>query len=92
MKKIYYQYVYLFYDIGEKRVSKVFNICKKYLNHYQKSVFKGELTTSDIISLENELKKVIKEDDSITILKLKHKEDLEEYKDTFIKNGIKAFF
>ena len=21
-----------------------------------------------------------------------HKEDLEEYKDTFIKNGIKAFF
>ena len=37
-------YVFLMYDIadeeseaGKNRVSKVFKICKKYLNHHQKS-------------------------------------------------------
>lgn len=76
--KIYYQYVFLFYDINEKRVNKVYNICKKYLNHYQNSVFKGELTNSNIISLENELKQIISGEDTITILKLQHKTDVVE--------------
>lgn len=56
-KNINYNYVFLFYDVNVKRVNKVFKKCKKYLNHWQKSVFRGPLTNSEIIELENELKK-----------------------------------
>lgn len=40
-KKINYNYAFVFYDVGEKRVQKVFKVCKKYLSHFQKSVFRG---------------------------------------------------
>ena len=30
-KQLNYNYAFLFYDVGEKRVQKVFKICKKYL-------------------------------------------------------------
>ena len=70
-KKINYDYVFLFYDIEEKRVNKVFKKCKKYLNHWQKSVFRGALTNSQIMELENELKLIInKEKDFISIIKI----------------------
>lgn len=66
-----YNYVFLFYDIGEKRVNKVFKKCKKYLHHWQKSVFRGEITPAKIIELESELKKIIDpEEDFISIIKL----------------------
>lgn len=70
-KNINYNYVFLFYDIGEKRVNKVFKKCKKYLNHWQKSVFRGPLTNSEILELENELKKIIDEnEDFVSIIKI----------------------
>lgn len=70
-KNINYNYVFLFYDIGEKRVNKVFKKCKKYLNHWQKSVFRGPLTNPEILELENELKKIInKNEDFISIIKI----------------------
>ena len=71
-------YVVLVYDIsledkGTKRWRSVFKICKKYLAHYQKSVFRGDMTPSRFISLRAELKKVINEDeDFICIVKLKN--------------------
>ncbi len=66
-----YKYAFLFYDVGEKRVQKVFKICKKYLSHYQKSVFRGDMTPSKFIKLKNELKGVINyEEDFICIIKL----------------------
>lgn len=66
-----YNYIFLFYDIKEKRINKVFKICKKYLNHWQKSVFRGSITSSNILKLENELKKIInKDDDFISIIKI----------------------
>lgn len=50
---------------------KVFKICKKYLSHFQKSVFRGDITPSKLISLRNELKTVIdEEEDFICIIKL----------------------
>lgn len=71
MAKINYNYAFLFYDIGERRVAKVFKICKKYFVHHQKSVFRGHITPSNLISLRLELKKVIKPDeDFVTIIKL----------------------
>jgi CRISPR-associated protein Cas2 len=87
MKKDYKtNYVFLMYDIadeesdvGKRRVNKVFKICKKYLNHHQKSVFRGEITPSNLIKLQNELKKIIDEKlDFITIIKLKNKKSFLE--------------
>lgn len=66
-----YNYAFLFYDVKEKRVQKVFKICKKYLTHFQYSVFRGEMTPSKLIQLKKELKKVIDEnEDFICIIKL----------------------
>ena len=70
-KQLNYNYAFLFYDVGEKRVNKVFKICKKYLSHFQKSVFRGEMTPSKFIQLRGELKQVINaEEDFICIIKL----------------------
>lgn len=70
-KQSNYNYAFLFYDVGEKRVQKVFKICKKYLSHFQKSVFRGEITPSNCIKLRNELKQVINEqEDFVCIIKL----------------------
>jgi CRISPR-associated protein Cas2 len=72
MKKKYnYNYAILFYDIrDEKRLKKVFKICKKYLAHFQYSVFRGDITPSNLILLSNELKNVIdQEEDFICIVK-----------------------
>ena len=71
VKKINYNYVFVFYDVGGNRVQKVFKICKKFLSHFQFSVFRGEITPSKLIRLENELKSVIDDnEDFICIIKL----------------------
>ncbi|WP_024789149.1 CRISPR-associated endonuclease Cas2 [Lebetimonas sp. JH292] len=94
MKKDYkINYAFLMYDIadeeseaGKRRVNKVFKICKKYLNHHQKSVFRGEITPSNLIKLQKELKNAIDENlDFITVIKLKNKESFLE--DTIGKKG-----
>lgn len=70
-KKVNYNYAFVFYDVGEKRVNKVFKVCKKYLSHFQKSVFRGEITPSDMITFKNDLNKVLdKEEDFVCIIKL----------------------
>ena len=66
-----YNYAFLFYDVKEKRVQKVFKVCKKYLSHFQYSVFRGDVTPSKLIQLKNDLKKVINpSEDFICIIKL----------------------
>jgi CRISPR-associated protein Cas2 len=68
-----YNYAFVMYDVGEKRVNKVFKICKKYLKHHQNSVFRGNITNSKLISLKSEIAKVIEKDkDFITIIKMKN--------------------
>lgn len=69
-KNMNYNYAFVFYDVGEKRVNKVFKVCKKYLSHFQKSVFRGEITPSQLISFKKDLKKVIDKEDFICIVKL----------------------
>ena len=70
-KNMNYNYAFVFYDVNEKRVQKVFKVCKKYLSHFQFSVFRGDITPSKLIELENELKKVINADeDFVCIIKL----------------------
>lgn len=70
-KNYNYNYAFVFYDIGEKRVHKVFKVCKKYFTHHQKSVFRGRVTPSNLIRLKAELMKIINlEEDFISIIKL----------------------
>lgn len=70
-KELNYNYAFVFYDVNEERVQKVFKICKKYLLHFQKSVFRGEITPSKIIQMKTELEKIIdKQEDFVCIIKL----------------------
>lgn len=79
MNNVNYNYAFLFYDIGEERVQRVFKICKKYLKHHQKSVFRGHITPANLIALKAELKKVLdKKEDFVTIVKLKSKAYFDE--------------
>ena len=66
-------------EAGKNRVNKVFKICKKYLSHHQKSVFRGEITPSNLLKLKKELKEVIDEElDFISIIKLKNQNSFDE--------------
>lgn len=70
-KQMKYNYAFVFYDVNEKRVHKVFKICKKYLSHFQYSVFRGDMTPSKLISLKTDLKAVIDpKEDFVCIIKL----------------------
>lgn len=81
-----YNYIFLFYDIadefsevGKYRVTKVFKVCKKYLKHHQKSIFRGNITISNQMKLINELKKIIDvKIDFITIIKVLSSGSFEE--------------
>ena len=70
-KNLNCNYAFLFYDVNEKRVNKVFKVCKKYLSHFQNSVFRGNITPSKLIMLKKDLNKIIDEnEDFICIIKL----------------------
>ena len=87
MKKGYkFNYIFVMYDIadeeseaGKNRVARVFKVCKKYLNHHQKSVFRGEITPANLLKLRKELLEIIDQDlDAITIVKLPSASSFEE--------------
>lgn len=66
-------YIILVYDIvmdekGKKVLPKVYKTCKKYLSHIQNSVFEGELSESQCMRLESEVKHLIRKDlDSLIV-------------------------
>ena len=79
MKIKNYNYVFVMYDVDAKRCQKVFKICKKYLSHYQNSIFRGEITPSRLMSLKRELKKVIEVSyDYVSIIKMINKHNFDE--------------
>lgn len=79
MKSLNANYAFVFYDVNEKRVQKVFKVCKKYLTHYQKSVFRGNITPSKLIKLEQELRRTINlKEDFVTIVKMKNDQQFQE--------------
>lgn len=70
-KNLNYNYAFVFYDVGCKRDQKVFKICKKYLRHFQKSVFRGEMSPSKLMHLKMDLKRVlVKSEDFVCIIML----------------------
>lgn len=78
-KNFNYNYAFVFYDANEKRVQKIFKICKKYLSHYQYSVFRGPITPSQLILLRQELNRTIdKNEDFVCIIKLMNSQVFDE--------------
>ena len=85
-KKYNYNYAFVFYDIADKesevgknRVNRVFKICKKYFNHHQKSVFRGNITPANLIKFKSEIAKVIdKNIDYVSIIKLQNRAVFDE--------------
>ena len=77
-------YVILVYDIktdngGQKVLNRTFKICKKYLCHIQNSVFEGELSEAQIVKLNYEIRKVIRQDiDSVILFKSRNERWLEK--------------
>lgn len=77
-------YVVLVYDIsgeenGQRVLSKVFKVCKRYLTHIQNSVFEGEITEGQIAKLNTELNKLIRKDlDSMIIFKSRNEKWLDK--------------
>ncbi len=60
--------VILVYDIGERRVSKILKICRRYLSWIQNSVFEGDISEAKFEKLKAELKRCINlDEDSIII-------------------------
>ena len=77
-------YIILVYDIvmdekGKKILPKVYKLCKQYLSHIQNSVFEGELTEAQLLTLERELKCLIRQDvDSLIVFKARNEKWLEK--------------
>ena len=79
VKNMNYNYAFVFYDIKEKRVNKVFKVCKKYFKHHQKSIFRGIITPANLIKLRSDLNKVINEnEDFISIIKMINEQSFDE--------------
>jgi len=61
-------YVIIVYDVSVKRVVKVCQFLRQYLNWVQNSVFEGELTESELVKIKEVLKEIIDiNEDSIII-------------------------
>lgn len=77
-------YVVLVYDIsqtenGQRRWSRVFKICKKYLSHIQNSVFEGEISKVQLTKMKQELKPYIdRKLDSVIIFKSRQEKWLDK--------------
>ena len=72
-------YVIAVYDIGEKRVGKMLELCRRYLNWIQNSVFEGEITEVKLEELKLCSLKIMKADtDSLIIFKARQEKWLEK--------------
>mgnify|MGYP000507114879 CR=1 FL=1 len=61
-------YVILVYDCGERRVTKMLKLCRRYLTWIQNSVFEGEITRVNLGRLKVEMKEIMDESyDSVII-------------------------
>ena len=77
-------YIVLVYDIsqdekGQRRWSRIFKICKKYLSHIQNSVFEGEISKAQLMKMKNELGPYINNElDSVIIFKSRQEKWLDK--------------
>lgn len=66
-------FVILYYDVNQKRCTKMLKTCRIYLQWVQNSVFEGEISEANYEKMIHELKNIIneKEDDSIVVYKFR---------------------
>jgi len=59
-------YIIMVYDVNQKRVNKVLNTARKYLEWIQNSVLEGEITEAKFERLKREIELIIEEkEDSV---------------------------
>lgn len=63
-------YVILIYDVSQDRVGKVCKFLRTYLNWIQNSAFEGEVSEAGFKKIKTEIKKLIKEEDSVIMFKI----------------------
>ena len=61
-------YVILVYDFGERRVSKMLKLCRKYLTWIQNSVFEGEVTELQLKEIEASARSFMNPDEDSIII------------------------
>lgn len=61
-------YVILVYDVGEKRVSKMLKLCRRYLSWVQNSVLEGNLSRAQLRALKMQIDDIIDKDEDSVIL------------------------
>jgi CRISPR-associated protein Cas2 len=71
-------YIILVYDIGEKRVTKMLKLCRRYLSWIQNSVFEGALTGVQLKQLKAEAKEIMQNADSLIFFSSKDERWLEK--------------
>ncbi|UJG42618.1 MAG: CRISPR-associated endonuclease Cas2 [Candidatus Heimdallarchaeum endolithica] len=68
-------YAIIVYDVGVERVSKVCNFLRCFLERVQNSVFEGEITKTQLVEIENGLKRLMNEEhDCVRIYTIRSKE------------------
>lgn len=71
-KRRHSMYVIIVYDVGVERVNKVKKFLRRWLNWVQNSVFEGELTDAEFLTVREGIKNIIdSESDSVILFKLK---------------------
>lgn len=72
-------YVIAMYDVGEKRVGKMLNLFRRYLNWIQNSVFEGEITEVKLLELKQIASKIMdNETDSLIIFRTRQEKWLDK--------------
>jgi len=61
-------FVILYYDVDQKRCSKMIKKCREYLIWVQNSVFEGNITEAQLKRLIGSLSKIIKEDENDSLV------------------------
>ncbi len=72
-------YVIAVYDCGEKRVSKMLKLCRRYLNWIQNSVFEVEITEARLEELKIAAQDIMdEEEDSFIIFRTRQEKWLDK--------------
>ncbi len=92
-KKLRTMYYILIYDVASpKRLPKVLKTCRKYLYWVQRSVFEGELTKTQYLSLKEELlPKINRKEDSVIFYAIRNTEVVDKKVFGIEKNEITNF-
>jgi CRISPR-associated protein Cas2 len=65
------------YDVEAKRTNKFKKLLRRYLNHEQYSVFAGDITEAQAISLQRELSQLMIPGDRVTEIRAANRQNIE---------------